>query len=230
MLRLVGFFVLVLLALQVLRLLPFVGGFFRSSFLGFWLAAILVSFVLSRFATRALDRGRLQRQKRALGAVETPHNQGKLGALLLSSGDARRAIEPLRRAVAGEPRSVEWRYRLGSALLATGRADEALVELEQAAALNEEHAYGAVLLRQTAALERLGRDEEALAVLARFERNHGPSPESAYRRGRLLRALGRREEARESFRKVGKLAAQAAGFQRGEARGWAARAWVARVF
>ena len=230
MLRLAGFFVVVLLAMQVLRLVPFVGGLFANSFVGFWLTAILVSAVASRWASRAVDRARIARRRRELGAVDTPHNQGKLVSLLLAGGYARAAVAPLERAIAGEPGSAEWRYRLGLALLATGRAGEAADAFARAVAIDEEHAYGAVQLRLAEALEKADRPSEAHDAVARFERNHGPSPESAYRRGRALRKLGRAPEAREAFREVGALAARSAGFQRGGARGWAARALLARVF
>lgn len=229
-LRLLGFFVLVLVVLQALRWVPVIGPFFRNSFFGFWIAAILVSLALSRVATRTVDRRRSARKRAELGLVETPHNQGKLGTLLLAEGRARAAIGPLRIAVTGEPRSAEWRYRLGLALLATAKHDEAADELARAAELEPEHAYGGVQLRLAEALLKAGRREEALAVVERFEANHGPSPESAYRRGALLRALGRRDEARVSFATVGALAARSARFQRGEARAWAARALFARIF
>jgi len=65
-------------------------------------------------------------------------------------------------------------------------------------------------------------------VLDRFDINHGPSPESAYRRGVALKKSGRAADARESFRHVGQLAERAARFQKKQQRGWVLRAWLAR--
>jgi tetratricopeptide (TPR) repeat protein len=228
-LRLIGFFVLVMIVLQALRFIPILGHLFQIPFFGFWIAAILCSLVISKLASDAVDRRRLKSRERELAAVDTPHNQGKLGLLLLTSGRPQRAIEPLRRAAAGEPGSADWAYRLGCALLAAGRAAEAVPELERAAAADEEHAYGAVQLRLAEALHSTGRSAEALAALDRFERNHGDNPECAYRRGLVLKTLGRKSEALQSLARVGELVRSSARFQRGAARGWAWRALWARV-
>jgi hypothetical protein len=229
-LRLVGFFLLVLVALQILRAIPFVGRLFDVPFLGFWGAAIIVSAIASRWTAKLVDRRRLQRQMRTLGAVETPHNQGKLGSLLYAAGNARAAIPPLERAVTGEPQSLEWRYRLGSAYLDARRPAEAVRELQHVAAGDEEYAYGAVLVRLARAHALAGEHEAALAVLERFERNHGPSPESACRRGSALRALGRKPEAAQAFASVARLARANPAYHKGESRGWVMKAQLARWF
>jgi hypothetical protein len=118
--RLLGYFVVVLLALHLLRLLPFVGAIFDVPILGFWGAAILVSLVASKATATAMDTRKLSRRIRDLGHVDTPHNQGKLGSLLAGERRFRRALPHLERAVAGEPDVAEWRYRLGCALLGSG--------------------------------------------------------------------------------------------------------------
>lgn len=230
MLRLVGFFVLVLVALQLLRQVPIVGPFFDIPILGFWGAAILISLVASRWATFALTRRRVSRRVQDLGHVETPHNQGKLGSLFLGERRFKDAVAPLERAVAGEPDVAQWRYRLGCAQLGCGRTREAAEALQAAAAIDEEHAYGAVLMRLAQARLAIGDAQGALEALERRDRNHGPAPESAYRRGQALKALGRRDEARVSYREASKLAGSAARFQRGEARKWGTLALLARVF
>jgi tetratricopeptide (TPR) repeat protein len=229
MLRLIGFFVVVLLVVQLLRHVPVVGALFQIPILGFWGAAILVSALASKLAVVALDRSRFARRRRELGHVETPHNQGKLGVLLLTSGRTRAAIAPLENAVRGEPNAVEWRYRLGSALLASGRAEDAAAELTRAAAIDGEHAYGVLRLRLAEALAKCKRHDEVIAVLDHFDHDHGANAESAYRRGRSLRALGRRDEANESFRRASELARTVARYQRTHARTWAWRAFLARL-
>jgi Flp pilus assembly protein TadD len=221
MLRLAGFFVATLVVLHFLRLVPVIGHVFDIPILGFWGAAILVSAAASKLADAALSRRRMHRRLRDLGHVETPHNQGKLGTLLAGDGRNREAIPHLERAVLGEPNVAEWRYRLGCALLRTRRPAEAAAALEQAAAIDEEHAYGAVLARLAEARLAAGNPEGALEAIRRRERNHGPDAESAYRRGLAEKAIGRKAEARASFAETRKLAGSAARFQRAQARKWA---------
>ena len=221
MLRLALYFVVTFVVLGLLRHVPFVGAIFRIPLLGFWGAAILVALGASKLAAWGVASARLRRQRIELGHVDTPRNNGKLGALLLTAGRARAAITPLERAVQGEPDSLEWRYKLGVARLQSGSAAGAVSDLEQVAARSEEYAYGGVQLALADAHQRTGAHADALAAVERFERNHGPSPESAYRRGLALRALARRDEARRAFAEVGRLASRAGGLQKDGARTWA---------
>jgi tetratricopeptide (TPR) repeat protein len=228
MLRMAGFFVLVLVSLQFLRHIPIIGVLFRGLF-GFWIGAILISWLLTYVSGVLLRRRRLTVRMRELGNVESAHNQGKLGSLMLAHGQARRAVTHLENAAVGEPESAEWHYRLGCALLAAGRPEQAIGPLTRAHDINEEHAYGAVQLRLGEALLKAGKGEAALEAFERFERNHGPSPESCYRRGTTLRALGRKQEAKQTFSRVQDLAAKAATYQRGSNRGWVLRATLAKL-
>jgi predicted negative regulator of RcsB-dependent stress response len=119
---------------------------------------------------------------------------------------------------------------LGCAQLGARRPAEAVAALERTVALNEEHAYGGALLRLAEAQQAERSYDAALATLERHDRAYGPTPESAYRRGLAQQALGRREAAQASFDEVARSAADAARYQRGEARGWVARAFLARRF
>jgi len=228
MLRLIGFFLLVIISLPILRQIPIIGSLFRGLF-GFWIGAILISWLLTYVSGVLLRRRRLSVRMRELGNVESAHNQGKLGSLMLAHGQARQAVTHLEQAVQGEPESAEWHYRLGCASLAAGRPQQAIEPLTRAQDINPEHAYGAVQLRLGEALSKAGKPEAALEAFERFERNHGPSPESCYRRGTALRALGRKREARQTFARVHELAAQAAAFQRVSNRGWVLRAALAKL-
>jgi len=228
--RLLGFFLLVLCVLQVLRFVPVVGAILQIPFLGFWLTAILVSAAMSKLAAEALDRRKRSALMRQLGTVDTPHNKGKLGLLLLQQKRYKQALPLLEEAAAADPEGAEWPYRIGTALLGMGEAQAARERLEVAIARNEEHAYGAARMRLAEALMQLGEHEAAYRSLERFELNHGPNPESAYRRGLALRASGQREAARAAFDEVGQLANQLAKFGRKGATGWVLRAsllkWV----
>ena len=221
MLRLVGFFVATLVVLHLLRQVPVIGQVFDIPILGFWGAAILVSAAASKLADAALRRRRMHRRLRDLVHVETPHNQGKLGSLLAGEGRYREAIPHLERAVSGEPTVAEWRYRLGCALLRTRRPSEAAASLAEAAAIDEEHAYGAVLARLAEARLAAGDPEGALEAIRRREANHGADAETAYRRGLAEKAVGRKADARASFAETRRLAGSAARFQRAQARKWA---------
>lgn len=223
------FFAGTVVLLSVLQRLPAAGWIFRG-FFGFWIAAILLSVLAERVSRVLLARRAFQSSVRDLGHVESAYNQGKLGSLLLSSGKAAAALPHLQRAVEGEPQVAEWRYRLGQAQLATRRFDEALESLQRAVELSSEHAYGDVQLALVRAQLELRRTEEALASLARYEREFGPKPESAYQRGVALRLEGKRDAAKSAFREVGELAARTPRFQRKAQRGWVLRAWIARIF
>jgi len=226
--RMVGFFALAWVLTSVLQALPGIGFLFRG-FFAFWLVLIALSLGLERLARAARRRRRLDSELRALGNVESAHNQGKLGSLLLAHGRPARAVEPLRRAGEGEPETAEWHYRLGQALLRLGRTEEALAPLERAAAIDAEHAYGGVQLSLSEACLELGRWDAALEHLATFERNHGPSPESACRRGLALKGAGRRDEARRAFSEVSALARASARYQRKDHRRWVVRAHLAKL-
>jgi len=229
-LRLVGFFVLAVAVTALLSQLPVVGPVFRHSGLfGLLLVVALLSFVFARFGERVLGARRMRAQVHALEGVDSAHNHGKIGALYLARGRWRAALSHLERASQGEPDVAEWWYRRGLAELAGGEAHKALASFERCAGLDEEYAYGMAQMKRAQALQELARPEEALEVLAGVERNHGPSPESAYRRGVALRSLGRKEEARQALAEVSTLARQATRYQRGTAGAWALRARLSRL-
>ena len=221
MVRLLVFFLAVFALTGFLAQLPVVGALFRIPFLGFWFTALLLSAVLAKLGTEAVDAGARRRLERSLGAVDTPHHKGKLGALLLSQGKARRAVPLLAAAAEGDPGSLEWRYRLGEGRLRAGEPAAALVALDTVLAADEEHAYGGAMLLSADAARRAGELPGALERVARFERNHGPSPASALLRGRVLRASGDEAGAAAAFREVVPLAVAG--------RGRASRSWTWRL-
>lgn len=229
MMRLILWFAVVLVCRQFLAAIPVLGVPFRIPFVGFFLTLYLVGW-LGRRAVERWDAGRRARAlAKSLGNVETPHNQGKLGVLYESRGRYGKAIGHLQQAVEGEPEVTEWHYRLGRSYLGAGLLDEALETLNHARSQDEEHAYGGVLMSLAEAQRRASHPDRALESIERFERNHGPKPESAYRRGKALAALGRKEESQSAYREISKLAGEAVRYQRSEARSWVFRGWLARV-
>jgi len=228
-LRLVGFFVLAAFLYKVLGHLPWIGPVFeQTGIFGILISAALISAVLTHWGERMFVARKLRSDLRALAEVGNAYNQGKMGALYLARGRARAALVHLEEAARGEPEVAEWHYRLGLARLATRDPARALVAFDRCVELEEEHAYGAAQMRRAECLLRLGRAEDSLAALTLFERNHGPSPEGAYRRALALRALGRRAEARAAFGEVGELARRATRYQRRSAGWWALRANFSR--
>ncbi len=223
MLRLLGFFLAALGLTLVLRDAPVVGALFRVPLLGFWLSAVLLSLALSIGATRLVAARRFRNEVRALGAVDTPLNRGKLGALLLARGRARAALPHLVAAAAEDPERLEWAYRLGEARLVLGDGAGALAALDPLLARDEEHAFGRALLVSARAARAAGDAEGALGRLARHARAFGPTAEADLERGFVLRALGQRGPARDAFRSAAALAGP-------RQRGLAARAWCAATF
>jgi len=220
----------VLVALTVLRQLPFIGGIFQVPFLGFYLAAVVVSLASARLGTRLVDRRKFQRSVRSLGEVDTPHNRGKLGALLAVDGRHKEALGHLEAAGEYEPELAEWAFRVGRSRLALGDASGAAEALTRAVGLDEEHGYGEALRRLAEALTRQGSPEEALERLDRHDVIYGETPESAYLRGRAHQAGGDKEAAKVAFLKAPELVADVAKYQREGARVWAMRARFAAWF
>tara|TARA_R110002126_G_scaffold1490_7_gene8773 strand:- start:5939 stop:6646 length:708 start_codon:yes stop_codon:yes gene_type:complete len=232
MFRLVGFFILVFVVLNVLRgvlaPVPIVGAILGIPLLGFWIVALGLSWAFSRFANDAVDRSRQRSLVRTLGAVETPHNQGKLGSLLIQQGRYKRAIEPLENAIAGDPNTAGWHFRLGQARLKTGDFEGASQALLRTLEIDEAYGYGSALLHLAETELAAGREESSLQRLEQFERNHGPSPESAYRRGKAHLRAGRKEAAHAAFDEVAELARTQAKYQKKQGGAWALRAQLAR--
>jgi tetratricopeptide (TPR) repeat protein len=227
--RVVAFLGLTVLLYWVATLLPGVGPVVASvPILGVLGAAALAGTLGRAYESRILDRRRAAAQQREFGALDRPYAQGKLGAALLDRGRVRAALPYLRLARAGDPENPEVAYRLGLALLARRDPAGAVEALAAATERDEEHAFGAALLRLAEARLAAGDARGSLSDLARVERNHGVTPETAYRRGLALRSLGERAAARAAFAEVERLAASAPRFQRSQARSFRWRAALAR--
>ena len=228
MLQLIGFFFASLIVLQLLRLVPGIGGLFQIPFLGFLLTTVLVSAVFSKVAQEWLERRRERRAEAQFRGVPTPHNQGKLGSLLMARGRAKRALPHLERAHQGEPDHLEWRWQLGRAYAALGRHASARSMLLPALARDEGYAYGDLLLLAAECERKSGHPKGALELLERHERLCGAQPRSLWERGHALRAEGRRQEAAAAFREVGKLTRTQVKWKRDGDRWLELRSWLWR--
>lgn len=231
MLRLVGFFALVLVAFNVLAMLPVVGPLLqRLGFLGYWVVAILVSVLVARASERLLESRRHRKRLRDLGAVDTPNNQGKLGLLYLQTGRLRSAVPLLEAAFRGQPEVSDWAYGLGRAKMAQRDYQAAGEYFARVVTDDPDHGFGGAFLGLAAAALALGRPEGALEALAGHELRRGKTPKGAYLRGRALKALGRKAEAREAFGEVLEFGGRLPAYQRREYLGLAWRAMLARLW
>lgn len=124
-------------------------------------------------AERAQHAAAVAALERAARISPSPALLGDLGVEYGQLGDAERALECLRQAVAGNPDDAQLQYNLGNALLAAGRAGEAAASFRRATELRPDHVEALNNLGN--ALRALGRPEAAL---------------EAYRRGLALRPDG----------------------------------------
>lgn len=127
-----------------------------------------------------------------------PFEDATLAYRLFGDGDAAGAIEPARRAVAGDPSNLDWRLLLVDALLAEGRAGEAFDALSPVAGLADYR----VQTRLAQAAEGAGRKADAVGAYGRA----APLATDPAARAYLIRArilglveLDRRAEARAAF-------------------------------
>lgn len=228
--RVVLFFLGAWLLSRVLAHVPLVGPLFaRTGWIGIWLAAMLLSFALTRLGERAAAGRRDGAELRRLAAVDSAHNHGKSGTLLASRRRWKAALVHLERAAQGEPEVAEWQYKKGVAELALRRPERARASFQAALAIDPEHAFGDARMRLAEAALACGDAQASLAALETLERNHGPSPESAFRRARAARALGRPELAREALAELEELASAAPRWQRGTAERWRWKGRLARL-
>lgn len=232
MVRFLIFFVAVFFLTGVLAQVPVLGGLFRLPFLGFWFTAILLSAVLAKVGTEAVDVGQRKALERSLGSVDTPHHKGKLAGLYLSQGRPKKALPLFREAMVADPTSLEWRYGFARAAEAGSEEDRrrAAEILDGVLAEDEEHAYGSAMLLSARLQRSLTAPAAALERIQRFERNHGPSPESALLRGQMAAATGDKAAAAAAFGEAGQLAKTHPATRGGGGFGFGLRLLKARLF
>jgi predicted Zn-dependent protease len=111
-----------------------------------------------------------------------------LAKILLEKRRPRRALKLLEEARRRDPDNVELAFLQGKALLLSGRAEEALAPLVQAAHANEKFQYGDAYLIAGRALYALNRNAEAEDAFARYVSINSSTVE-----GRVRLACARRE-------------------------------------
>src|SRR6266403_162904 len=119
-----------------------------------------------------------------------------LGVAFLRSGQVDQAIADYKKAVAINPESAEMQYNLGNALAHQGNWADAIA-CYQAAVSTERDSVKAAKIRNNlaAALEKLGKSDEALEQFRQAVQINGNYPEAHCNLGRMLAQRGRRDEA-----------------------------------
>ena len=221
---------LVVLTQKVLRVIPVIGDLIGGlGIFGFWVVAIFVGWYLEALGARLLAKRRFDAQVRSLGDVETAHNQGKLGALLLARGKFKAALGPLLRAKEGQPDSLEWDYGLARTYLGLGQYIQAAEHFQAVAAVDAAYGYGRVLLGLAEARLECDETDIALQALDRHDQDRGATPESALLRGLVFKKLGLKDQARAAFESVSGLAKSLPASYRKSAFPFQVRAFFARL-
>ena len=129
-----------------------------------------------------------------------------LGVAFLRNGQVDEAIAHYRKAVAINPGSAEMQYNLGNVLAREGNWADA-IECYQAALSTERDSVKAAKVRNNlgAALEKLGKSDEALEQFSQALRINGNYPEAHCNLGRMLAQRGRRDEAVAHLREALRL-------------------------
>lgn len=144
----------------------------------------------------SVEQGPAVQARGRLAHFENPDDHLTVGRTALAMGQNAQALPHLVRAVELDPSHAGARYFLGRALLSIGQLEPAIEQLRTATAQDEDHAFGAAQLELAFALERAQQDEEALATFARHADRHGDNRRALLARARILRRLGRGDEAK----------------------------------
>ena len=136
-------------------------------------------------------------------AQEQAQELCRIAARALRASDAEEAESSARQALSLAPGERGASYLLGLALLALGRAADAVEPLECAA---EDNADPAVATNLATALAQSGKEKEALAALRRASEAQPPFAPAFLRLGRLLHIRGHILEAKAALKRAVELA------------------------
>lgn len=164
---------------------------FREALLEGWIVKGAIDYASGRreAARRAFERA-------ASVAVETRRARTCLAFVHLELGDAERAVAVLRRVVQRDPTAGNERRLLAQALVASGRAEEAVQELEEVVFAVPDDLESAFAL--ASGYLRLGKLDAAEAVLARIAEQR-PIPQTKVLIGRTYRDFRHLDHARAAL-------------------------------
>lgn len=145
------------------------------------------------------DRAPLQRALGELQHFESASRHLEVGRLALQLDETERAAVHLRRALELDPAIAGAHHQFGLVLLHAGHDEPALGHFLAAEKLDPGHAFGDALLHAGRAAFRLGRHEDAAAMLRAHEQRHGGGRRSHLWLGDALAAIGDRDGARQAW-------------------------------
>jgi Flp pilus assembly protein TadD len=174
--------------------------------------AIAALLIIGALITRSYFQASSWRNSETLWrhAIDVTHDNyiayNNLGVAFLENGQVDEAIAHYKKAVAIKPESGDYQYNLGNALARKGNWAEAIT-CYQAALNTESDSFKAAKIRNNlgAALEKLGRFDEALEQFSRAVELNGNYPEAQCNLGQMLARRGRRDEAVAHLREAVRL-------------------------
>lgn len=199
---------------------------------------VLIFFLIDQRYMRLFPRSlrRLQgwkKQRQLLRELAlNPYNvtdKLEVGRLYATRKRYAQGIPYLEEALARMPEHAEGLYYLGLSYLYTGREAEGLTKVEAALALNPRVRYGEPYAKVAEYFAHKNAYERALKFLERCDEAGLVNTQLAYRKGQLLKKLGRRTEAKASFEQAVQYYATSPKYIKKEERRWALRARWAKL-
>jgi tetratricopeptide (TPR) repeat protein len=194
--------------------LSFLIGWIASPFFLFF----LIYYLRSEFSDLGASLHTRQNFRRTLDAATlNPHDgeaQYQLGLIYQSRRQYTEAIRRFEAAVAIDRTETDAHFQLGRIAREQGRNENALRSLETALSLDERHSSSEVHREIGAVYLALGRPEDARRELELYTERREYDPEGLYYYGQALDAVGRREEAREMYRRAVEAAKTAPRYRR----------------
>lgn len=195
-------------------------------FLVFILAPILFA-PLYRYLGMVTGRhGFFRQQKTKMINPRDADARYQLGLVYLKWRYHARAHALLSEAVAIAPDQSEYQAALGIAEARLGRHESAVKHLRKALDLKPTQGYGSTQLAIANSLRKMGHAEDAAKWYRRAIERNGSLAEPYYRQGMAARHGGRRDEARDFFRKAAATAANPSPATRRHNIPWI---WLARL-
>jgi hypothetical protein len=153
-------------------------------------------------AIARFERGRRRRWlEHMAGEAPSVETLQELGEIYAAEGEHERAIELFSRVLKRDPDAREALYGRGKSLVAMGRIDEAIADLDPVARAEPAYRFYDAYLTLAECYERAGRDEAAAAayreILGRTTVSH-----AYYNYGCLLARLGQPDAARDMMRQI----------------------------
>jgi tetratricopeptide (TPR) repeat protein len=171
-------------------------------------------------------RSRQHFQQQLEIATANPHDadaQYQLGLIYQQRHQISEAAARFENAIKIDPTFADALLQLGIIARSQKRLDDAIAYVKRAAAADDRLAQHEVWRELGAAYFEAGDYENARIALEKFTGRREYDPEGLYWYGKVLKQVGRAEEAREMFRRAIEAARTMPSHRRGQVRIWASR-------